>query len=78
MAWRATFSILKANPEVFPAFQNMWVYLQQRLISSGCDEMTTTEVVFNLPASMSTNSRHSDDPVLQRLLSMEWSGQVRP
>jgi hypothetical protein len=45
----------EGNPEVFPAFQEMWVYLQQRLISSGCDEMTTTEVVFNLPASMSSN-----------------------
>lgn len=44
-----------SNPEVFDAFQAMWVYLQQRLISGGCDEMTQTEIVFDLPASMISN-----------------------
>lgn len=43
------------NPQVLPSFQNNWVYLQQRLISCGCDEMTQTEVVFNLGPSVTTN-----------------------
>lgn len=37
-----------SNPQVLPSFQNNWIYLQERLISCGCDEMTQTETVFGL------------------------------
>jgi hypothetical protein len=45
-----------SNPQVLPAFQNNWIYLQQRLISCGVDTFTKTEVVFNLPASGTSNA----------------------
>jgi hypothetical protein len=45
------------NPQVLPAFQENWVYLQQRLISCGVDTFTKTEPVFRLGASMNGNPR---------------------
>ncbi len=48
---------ITSNPQVLPTFQNMWLYLQQRLISCGCDEFTQTQPVFNLAASANPNPR---------------------
>jgi hypothetical protein len=46
-----------SNPQVLPAFQENWLYLQDRLISRGCDEFTQTQAVFGLTASMNPNPR---------------------
>ena len=43
------------NPAVLPALQERYRYLQHRLISSGVDTFTKEAVIFNLPASASSN-----------------------
>jgi hypothetical protein len=45
------------NPQVLPTFQYQWIYLQQRLISAGVDDMTKERVVFNLTPGANPNPR---------------------
>src|SRR5271154_4013841 len=45
------------NPTVLPALQKMWLYLQQRLVSSGVDTFTKDAVISNLPAFAGNNPR---------------------
>jgi len=44
-----------SNAQVLPTFQDNWIYLQDRLISCGCDEFNYTKPVYNLGASASLN-----------------------
>ena len=45
------------NPQVLPAFQERYRYLQQRLISSGVDTFTKEGVVFGLSPSATSSPR---------------------
>lgn len=60
------------NPAVLPALQERYRYIQQRLISSGVDTFTKEAVVYNLPASASSN------PQIKMRLTYNgyWNGQV--
>lgn len=46
------------NPQVIPALQERWRYLQHRLISAGVDTFTKDQIVFALPPSGSGNARN--------------------
>ena len=46
-----------SNPQVLPAFQERWRYLQQRLISAGVDTFTKDQVIFALPPTAVSNPR---------------------
>lgn len=48
------------NPQVLPAFQERWRYLQQRLISAGVDTFTKDVVIFGLPPTASASPRNNN------------------